>query len=140
MTCSVPHCRRGAICRGWCKAHYSRWRKTGDVQADKPLAPRDTQDTCNGPGCSRWARTRGLCRPHYMQQWRGLELTPIQEKPQRRRYNKAADVVPEVEFLLATDTAEHIARRLGYVSPEGLGRALQRADRLDLARFFWKAA
>lgn len=25
------------VARGWCQAHYRRWRKTGNVQADVPL-------------------------------------------------------------------------------------------------------
>lgn len=29
-TCAVPGCERHAIKRGWCSAHYQRWRKYGD--------------------------------------------------------------------------------------------------------------
>lgn len=29
--CSVDDCERAAYCRGWCKLHYERWRKRGDV-------------------------------------------------------------------------------------------------------------
>ena len=38
--CSVQDCDRGAFARGWCQAHYSRWRTTGDVQADEPIKTR----------------------------------------------------------------------------------------------------
>lgn len=36
-TCSVDACEKPARNRGWCSAHYERWRKTGDVRADEPL-------------------------------------------------------------------------------------------------------
>ena len=38
-SCGVETCTRKPFCQGWCTAHYGRWRKTGDVQADKPLGP-----------------------------------------------------------------------------------------------------
>lgn len=30
MTCAVPDCTGAVRSRGWCNAHYLRWRKTGD--------------------------------------------------------------------------------------------------------------
>lgn len=35
--CSIEACDRSIEARGWCKAHYGRWKKHGDVQAHKPL-------------------------------------------------------------------------------------------------------
>lgn len=35
--CSVEGCDRPAIARGWCSPHWTRWSKTGDVQADVPI-------------------------------------------------------------------------------------------------------
>lgn len=40
MTCSVPTCEKPTSRRGWCSAHYCRWRKGGDVRADVPLRAR----------------------------------------------------------------------------------------------------
>ena|ERR1700694_1946906 len=30
MVCSIPTCSRPAKKRGWCSAHYERWRRHGD--------------------------------------------------------------------------------------------------------------
>jgi len=35
--CSVPGCPAVAIRRGLCATHLSRWRRTGDAQADVPV-------------------------------------------------------------------------------------------------------
>lgn len=41
--CSVvtdgQQCRNAAEKRGWCSAHWNRWRRHGDVLADTPLRP-----------------------------------------------------------------------------------------------------
>lgn len=36
-TCSVRGCDREYLARGWCNAHYHRWKATGDVEADRPV-------------------------------------------------------------------------------------------------------
>ena len=46
---------------------------------------------------------------------------------------KAAVVIAEVEWLAGTDTAESIARRVGYRSTESLARVLRKHGRHDLA-------
>lgn len=33
--CSIPDCGKTAKARGWCEAHYLRWRKHGDPQAGR---------------------------------------------------------------------------------------------------------
>lgn len=35
--CVVTGCGRDIHRREWCNTHYVRWRKTGDVQAEKPI-------------------------------------------------------------------------------------------------------
>ena len=40
FTCSVPGCKRPHEARGWCNAHYLRWRTHGDVRANVPIRER----------------------------------------------------------------------------------------------------
>ncbi len=35
--CDVVGCGREWYCRTWCRAHYSRWYRTGDVSAATPI-------------------------------------------------------------------------------------------------------
>lgn len=35
FACTVDGCASKAVSRGWCKAHYTRWRRNGDVTAKK---------------------------------------------------------------------------------------------------------
>jgi len=52
-TCSIAGCDKTAVGRGWCPAHWYRWSKYGDPQADRPLRRAraidhdDTTRTCS---------------------------------------------------------------------------------------------
>lgn len=59
--CTVEGCDRSHEARGWCRRHYARWRRTGDVQAR-------TTRICETPECTDRRYRRGLCRAHH-QQW-----------------------------------------------------------------------
>jgi hypothetical protein len=60
--CAVEDCQRQAKSRGWCHAHYQRWRAHGDGQAHRPLA---AASHCSVEGCDRPSHARGLCGTHY---------------------------------------------------------------------------
>lgn len=75
--CSFDGCKNQAHARGWCKSHYSQWRRTGTL---KPLGR--TPKPCAFESCDRLARSRGLCVAHRSQQKRGIELRPL--RPKRR--------------------------------------------------------
>lgn len=65
--CSVLGCGGVAEAReGWCKAHYHRWLKHGDVQAHIPVIRRKKDQGCSVLDCDRPHKGRGLCRVHLM--------------------------------------------------------------------------
>lgn len=61
MACSVAGCTRTTrLIRGWCKTHYTRWRRHGD-----PNGPVIDYPTCKVDGCTRKIHRRGMCSGHY---------------------------------------------------------------------------
>lgn len=69
-----PRCQHPGGCdrlrhaRGWCYAHYFRWRTTGDV-GPAAFRPRIPGRTCSVDGCNAPHETRGWCNKHY-KRWR----------------------------------------------------------------------
>jgi len=51
--------------RGLCSGHYSRWRVTGDVEADKPLRQFHTSETCAVDDCVNPPAAKSYCQAHY---------------------------------------------------------------------------
>lgn len=47
-TCSIPECGRPTLARGWCEAHYRRWRKHGDPLYTKRAAWVERHDARDG--------------------------------------------------------------------------------------------
>ncbi len=62
--CSVEGCDgTGRLTRGWCFAHYMRWRATGDVGS--PVVKRRQRGRkCSVEGCDRKHQGRGFCDTH----------------------------------------------------------------------------
>lgn len=74
-TCSVGGCEFRAHARGWCQAHYVRWKTTGSVGTAELRTRRPRRGTCSVPECDRPDDgALGLCRPHYGRQWSGRPL------------------------------------------------------------------
>lgn len=61
--CSVCG-REGRIRKGWCDAHYFRWRRTGDP-GPATIVVKQPGRTCSVNGCGQPNSARGLCRRHY---------------------------------------------------------------------------
>lgn len=62
-TCSVDGCGGKVKNRGWCTAHYERWRKTGDIRESEPVKRYPSE--CSVEGCGRPHKSRGYCGAHY---------------------------------------------------------------------------
>lgn len=61
--CKVDGCDGTQETRGWCHAHYMRWRATGDV-GTTPVVRRPKGRTCSIEGCDRKHQGRGYCEVH----------------------------------------------------------------------------
>ena len=71
-TCSIAGCLRRVESRGWCKAHYSRWLRTGNTGDDPLTAEASDVGKCHIDGCFTVSRLKhGLCQMHYkrFQRW-----------------------------------------------------------------------
>lgn len=68
--CSIDGCERRVVGRGWCKLHWTRWRKHGDPNYVRP------ERACSTDGCESPHYARGLCDRHYQRVRRGVPLVP----------------------------------------------------------------
>lgn len=65
-TCSLDECDRPRRSRGWCNAHYLRYRAYGDPTAGNPLKwQKSPGDLCMSPRCNKPIRCKSLCASHY---------------------------------------------------------------------------
>lgn len=68
MECKVKTCDRPAKTRGWCRTHYMRWYKSGDVRENDPIGTPRPQLTLaerlaayskrDESGCLVWQRAK----------------------------------------------------------------------------------
>ena len=59
--CSVVGCETIAKTKGYCGAHYQRWRRFGDAE----FVPPEANKVCRINNCDRVTNARGLCGAHY---------------------------------------------------------------------------
>jgi 5-methylcytosine-specific restriction endonuclease McrA len=80
-TCAVDGCERPTRARGWCHLHWNRWRRCGDVQADRPVRPRaangSSGTSCQVPGCDEPFFARRCCKVHYSYLQRGRRFDDL---------------------------------------------------------------
>lgn len=63
-TCSVDGCVRNHHARGWCRAHYNRWRRTGTAGPSRFRSWR-RGEVCAVDGCTQQHHSGGYCATHY---------------------------------------------------------------------------
>lgn len=105
-SCAVYGCDRTVYCRTYCRAHYDRLIRFGDVMADKPLriTPGRMTGACSVDGCDRLVRGRGFCQNHY------------------NRFRKYGDPTAGKPFRTTI-----CARKEGFATPQGY-RMVYRPD------------
>lgn len=83
--CAVDGCDRNRYARqDLCEAHYRRKRRTGKLDADRPIGER-TARPCMVEACSNTSSERGLCHGHYLRLIRVGDV--MAERPLDRRVN-----------------------------------------------------
>lgn len=75
VVCTVDDCGRKSFLRGWCKAHYERWRKGDEPIGEIRSFEYHAGESCAADGCDRARRIREWCRAHY-QMWRLTGVVP----------------------------------------------------------------
>lgn len=61
--CAVDGCGKPASCRGWCRAHYTRWQRNGDPNIKKTGGT--IRGVCSIAECGEPHKSRGFCSTHY---------------------------------------------------------------------------
>lgn len=72
-TCKIEGCNKPTgvpgTARGWCSAHYNRWKRTGDPLTTLTMLRPPLDPKCSVPGCDKERWARGWCSMHLMR-WR----------------------------------------------------------------------
>lgn len=69
--CNIEGCVKEAKQKGWCWAHYTRWRRYGDPLEAKRVSPNLTPpEKCIIDGCDKKHLAKGLCAMHYNRVYR----------------------------------------------------------------------
>lgn len=89
-TCSIDDCGKPMLARGWCSAHWTRWKRHGDPMAGgpsrKPALEQCTQEACENP-----THARGLCAKHWRDDKSATDPQWREEFLEKRREWHASD-------------------------------------------------
>lgn len=126
--CSIHECGKPSVVRGWCRMHYRRWRRNGEVQADIPPRTAPKQQSCSVLGCANRYEARGLCSVHYHRWQRTGDASP--EVPERTPAGEALRFLEDVVMNYDGDDCLTwpYTRTSGYgqIDLEGKGRIVSR--------------
>lgn len=91
-TCDVPGCGRTRYCKGYCSAHYQRWKKSGDAGPAEvmPMSVAKGPRRCSVDGCDRPYLARGYCSPHWQRWQKSGDPGPAEVRRQDARCSVSA--------------------------------------------------
>lgn len=96
-TCTIDGCDRPITARGWCTAHYAKWKRLGDPLAGRTYGT--PPSPCRIIGCGAYGTAgHGLCDRHY------------------RRYQRHGDPLATSRIV-----GDDVARFWSYVDKYGEG-------------------
>lgn len=77
QTCAFQDCSESAKVRGFCRSHYNKALKRGDLIAS---APAQYPPLCTAPDCNRPTEKRGFCQMHYRRMQRTGNLGRVRQE------------------------------------------------------------
>ena len=90
--CKIPTCDRLVKALGYCKPHYQRVYRYGDVQEDVPIGghPNPIPPTCTRDDCDKPHYAKGLCNSHYQRKWqlKNIEAIRAYQRDWKRNQKK----------------------------------------------------
>jgi hypothetical protein len=104
--CSIHKCGRQVVARGWCDAHYRRWKKHGDPEY------RRTPSVCAISDCVGVAIARGWCSKHYYRWKRNGDPLKVVMGPECPRICKRC--CGKGPFFKSYRVCKECRRKMGY--------------------------
>lgn len=89
-TCSIDGCTKPVIARGWCTAHWTRWKRHGDPLAGG-VSRNPAPDSCTVDGCTNPHFARGMCATHWRRARADADPQWHEDQKQQRRQWHARD-------------------------------------------------
>lgn len=106
--CKIDECGKPARSRGWCSAHYERWRKRNTS------TPPPVRQPCSIDGCEKLETARGWCGMHWWR-WR-YNGDPLALQP-------AKSPAEKILVRVAKDPATGCWNWTAYIDAGGYGRS-----------------
>ncbi len=107
--CSIDGCEKPSKARGWCGAHWWRWRNHGD-----PLGSAYVPTECSIDGCALLTKALGYCNRHYLRYRKFGDPTAGLPGP--------LDRTDESRFWEKVEKTEYCWNWTKYLNPKGYGQ------------------